>query len=116
MILAVEVFGLPLVAAVARQNTGIEAAKARGAYKGRQPGARKASLSERARWPQREIGRRDCRGVGNYLGLIPVLVKGIQEQQDKLMRCKQTNEALKARLQLIERALKNDRASTRQRR
>ena len=40
MILAVEVFGLALVAAVARQNAGIEAAKARGACKGRQPGAR----------------------------------------------------------------------------
>jgi hypothetical protein len=51
----------------------------------------------------------------NYLGLIPVLVKGIQEQQEQIDALRKVNDSLNARLQLIER-LKNKRGSTRQRR
>ena len=61
-----------------RQKAGIAAAKARGAYKGRQPGARKAS-PERARAlaSKGNTKGRDCRGAGNqqaHRAALPRLV------------------------------------------
>jgi hypothetical protein len=61
------------------------------------------------------VDAKDSLGL-NYLGLIPVLVKGIQEQQEQINALRKTNDALNARLRLIERTLKNKRGSTRQRR
>jgi hypothetical protein len=52
----------------------------------------------------------------NYLGLIPVLVKGIQEQQEQIDALRKANDAFSERLQLAERALKNKRSPIRQRR
>jgi hypothetical protein len=74
------------------------------------------------------VDAKDSLGL-NYMGLIPVLVKGIQEQQQQITRqqaavkkqqdqiaaLRTANAALNGRLRLIERTLKNKRGSTRQR-
>ena len=75
------------------------------------------------------VDAKDSLGL-NYMGLIPVLVKGIQEQQQQITQQQATakqqqeqiaalrtaNTALNARLRSIERTLKSKRGSIRQRR